>query len=199
MSDKETMPEGAAASTVIDAVGGLGDELVESAGRSRKFSFSGIAGDLIVAARDLLTLDYYGRKLGERGLRDRSTEIDEFGLDNKYWENVRGLYEWLFYKYFRAALKGINNVPMKGRAILVPNHAGSMPLDGIMLKVAMQCEHASHRDVRFLVEDFVYHLPFAGAFFNRIGGVRACQENAERLLRRGELIATFPDGIQGVG
>src|SRR5207245_2691664 len=38
-----------------------------------------------------------------------------------------------------------------------------------------------------------------GSFMTRLGGVRACQENAERLLRRGELVATFPEGYKGIG
>jgi hypothetical protein len=37
--------------------------------------------------------------------------------------------------------------------------------------------------MRWLAEDFIFYLPFIGAFMNRIGAVRACQENAERLLR----------------
>jgi 1-acyl-sn-glycerol-3-phosphate acyltransferase len=33
---------------------------------------------------------------------------------------------------------------------------------------------------------------------NRAGAVRACQENAERLLERDNLIAVFPEGVQGI-
>src|SRR5262249_60621084 len=54
-------------------------------------------------------------------------------------------------------------------------------------------------EVRPLVEDFVFHLPYLGTFINRIGGVRACQENAERLLRQDQLVAVFPEGIKGIG
>ncbi|MBI5525953.1 MAG: acyltransferase family protein [Deltaproteobacteria bacterium] len=184
---------------VLESIGGLGEELMETAGRVRSHSFVNIAGNLLSAARDLLTLDYYGRRLGELSLKDRSGEVDEFGLDERYWAKIQPLYEFLFYKYWRVALKGLANVPVKGRAILVANHAGTFAFDGVMLRVAVQNEHTAKRDVRFLVEDFIYHLPFAGTFMNRIGGVRACQENAERLLERGTAIATFPEGIQGVG
>jgi len=34
---------------------------------------------------------------------------------------------------------------------------------------------------------------------NRIGAVRACQENAERLLDHDKLVAVFPEGIKGIG
>jgi 1-acyl-sn-glycerol-3-phosphate acyltransferase len=34
---------------------------------------------------------------------------------------------------------------------------------------------------------------------NRLGAVRACQENAERLLAGGRLVAVFPEGQKGIG
>ncbi len=34
---------------------------------------------------------------------------------------------------------------------------------------------------------------------NRLGAVRACQENAERLLAGGNLVAVFPEGAKGIG
>src|SRR5439155_12548091 len=58
---------------------------------------------------------------------------------------------------------------------------------------------AQKRDVRWLTEDFVFHFPFLGSFETRIGAVRACQENAERLLRQETLLAVFPEGIKGIG
>jgi 1-acyl-sn-glycerol-3-phosphate acyltransferase len=34
---------------------------------------------------------------------------------------------------------------------------------------------------------------------SRIGGVRACPENAERLLAKESLVAVFPEGVKGIG
>jgi 1-acyl-sn-glycerol-3-phosphate acyltransferase len=61
----------------------------------------------------------------------------------------------------------------------VSNHSGTLPFDGIMIKTAVKREHPQRRDVRWLAEDFIFHFPFLGAFSNRVGAVRACQENAE--------------------
>jgi len=60
-------------------------------------------------------------------------------------------------------------------------------------------DHPAHRQVRPLVEDFIFHFPFLGTSLNRIGCVRACPENAERLLRHGQVVAVFPEGIKGIG
>jgi 1-acyl-sn-glycerol-3-phosphate acyltransferase len=68
-----------------------------------------------------------------------------------------------------------------------------------MIKVAVRLSHPTRREVRFLVEDFVYHFPFLGMAIARFGGVRACQENAERLLAHNQLVAVFPEGVKGIG
>jgi 1-acyl-sn-glycerol-3-phosphate acyltransferase len=67
-----------------------------------------------------------------------------------------------------------------------------------MLRTAMRLDHPARRDLRWLAEDFVYYLPFAGTWLTRAGGVRACPENAERLLGRGSVVAAFPEGIKGI-
>jgi 1-acyl-sn-glycerol-3-phosphate acyltransferase len=59
--------------------------------------------------------------------------------------------------------------------------------------------YADQRSARPLVEDTVFHLPFLGPIMNRIGGVRADPENAERLLMKDELVAVFPEGEKGMG
>jgi 1-acyl-sn-glycerol-3-phosphate acyltransferase len=81
----------------------------------------------------------------------------------------------------------------------VANHSGTLPLDGLMRKSAVKLEHASPRDVRWLTEDFVYHFPYLGSIVSRLGAVRACQENAERLLGKEQLVAVFPEGVKGTG
>jgi 1-acyl-sn-glycerol-3-phosphate acyltransferase len=67
-----------------------------------------------------------------------------------------------------------------------------------MLKTAIAKEHVAARELRWLTEDFITYLPFVGSFMNRMGAVRACQENAERLLARDKLVAVFPEGVKGM-
>jgi 1-acyl-sn-glycerol-3-phosphate acyltransferase len=156
-------------------------------------------GGLVDAARELFSSDYYLRQWGRMAMRSRSEEVDELGLDPKYEARYRPLFEWLYHTYFRCESTGVEHVPAHGRCIVVANHSGTLPYDGIMLKTCIQREHPNKRELRWLTEDFITHLPFVGAFMNRIGAVRACQENAERLLRHEKLIAVFPEGVKGIG
>ncbi|MCX7958710.1 MAG: acyltransferase family protein [Deltaproteobacteria bacterium] len=183
---------------IIASIGGIGEELRDTSSRLIKKSPADIFGGLLKAARDIITLDYFSREDKKNAIDIEPVNIDEFGYNPKYFEMVRGFYEFLFYKYFKTAIKGINNIPDSGSVIIVSNHSGALPLDGIMLRLALLNEHPSSRDIRFLIEDYIYNLPFAGTFMNRIGAVRACRENAERLLRKGKCIAVFPEGIQGI-
>ena len=150
-------------------------------------------------ARELLSTDFYLRKWGRLGMRNRSEEVDDFGFDPIYEQKVRPVFNFLYEKYFRVECEGIEKVPADGRCLLVANHSGTLPFDGIMIKTAVKREHPQHRDVRWLAEDFIFHFPFLGAFSNRVGAVRACQENAERLLRQEALVAVFPEGVKGIG
>ena len=156
-------------------------------------------GSLVDAAKDVLSTDYYLRQWGKIGLRNRSEEVDEFGLDPVYDKRLRPFVDLLYSKYFRVEVSGIENVPPSGRCILVANHSGVLPYDGIIVRAAVRREHPTEREVRWLAEDFIFHLPFLGAFMNRIGAVRACQENAERLLKQERCILVFPEGIKGIG
>jgi 1-acyl-sn-glycerol-3-phosphate acyltransferase len=150
------------------------------------------------SAAELAGSQYYVQKWGRKGLRSRAEEVDEFGLDRSFDARLRPLLDFIYRRYFRIQTEGIENVPSEGRAVVVGNHSGSIPIDGLMLRTAFRTDHPASRDLRWLAEDFLFYLPFAGVFMNRAGAVRACQENAERLLARDNLIAVFPEGVQGI-
>jgi 1-acyl-sn-glycerol-3-phosphate acyltransferase len=150
-------------------------------------------------ARELLSTDFYLRKWGRMGMRNRSEEVDDFGFDPIYEQKVLPFFHFLYERYFRVDVEGADKIPPEGRCLLVCNHSGTLPFDGMMLKLAVKKEHPKQRDVRWLAEDFIFHFPFLGSFTNRVGAVRACQENAERLLSKNALVAVFPEGVKGIG
>jgi 1-acyl-sn-glycerol-3-phosphate acyltransferase len=146
-----------------------------------------------------LPLEALWRRWRTIAMWGRSDMVDDFGRDPKVTARWEWLLEFLYSTWFRVECEGLDNIPHKGRAILVANHAGTLPYDSLMLVHAVRRDHRSRRDVRPLVEDPVFHLPFLGPIMNRIGGVRADPDNAERLLLRDELVAVFPEGEKGMG
>lgn len=154
--------------------------------------------EAVDATRELLESDYYRKKWGRGALHRHEGGVDDFGLDPAYEERLRPVLEFLFRRYFRVEVEGIENIPARGRAIVVANHSGALPFDGAMLREAARLHHPVSRDLRWLAEDFSFYLPFIGVTMNRIGAVRACQENAQRLLQTEHVVAVFPEGAEGL-
>lgn len=152
---------------------------------------------LIGSTQSLLSTDYYFRQYGAHGMRSLSAEVDEFGLDPHVEERARPALELLCKRYFRVEVQGSRYLPEAGRALMVANRAGTLPWDGLVLRTALRLERPELPPVRWLSEDSVFHYPFLGVFMNRLGAVRACQENAERLLSQDKLVVAFPEGAQG--
>lgn len=144
------------------------------------------------AYRDILRAFWFGRP-------EENYDVDEFGMDPAFVQKVKPFFDFLYHNYWRVSVEGLTNIPSSGRGLIVANHSGTLPYDGSMIAAAIVNEHSSRKDVRFLVEDFVYHFPFLGTFMYRIGGVRACPENAERLLIKDHLVTVFPEGVKGIG
>lgn len=136
-------------------------------------------------------------------LRRRVTgeyEVDEFGFDPDLNDNVlMGVLRPLYDKYFRVEVSGIENVPAEGGALIVANHSGTVPVDALMTQVALLDHHPAHRHLRMLAADLVFTLPFVGELSRKMGHTLACNPDAERLLRGGEVVAVFPEGFKGVG
>lgn len=108
---------------------------------------------------------------------------------------LRPVYE----KYFRVEVKGIENIPSDGGALIVSNHSGTLPLDGLMLQVAVHDNHPAQRHLRLLAADLVFMLPVVNELARKAGHTLACAEDAERLLRQGEVVGVMPEGFKGIG
>src|SRR5262245_34548054 len=103
---------------------------------------------------------------------------------------------FLFERYWRVEVSGARHVPADGPALLVANHSGALPFDGVMIVTAV--EMFCGRTVRFLYDRFVENIPPVASFYRKVGGAVASRENAVKLLDAGELVLIFPEGVSGV-
>ncbi|GAA2741981.1 hypothetical protein GCM10009868_10140 [Terrabacter aerolatus] len=126
--------------------------------------------------------------------------VDEFGFDEDYTVNVHLPLLRPFYKtWFRVEVRGIENIPDEGGALVVGNHSGTIAMDSLMTQVAVYDEHPRHRHLRMLGADLVFQMPFVGAMARRSGTTLAANSDAERLLSSGALVGVWPEGFKGVG
>ncbi|MBX7435025.1 acyltransferase family protein [Mycobacterium sp. Y57] len=126
--------------------------------------------------------------------------VDEFGFDSHLNDAIfLPLLRVFFKSWFRVEVSGIENLPETGPALVVANHAGVLPFDGLMTTVAVRDKHPAHRDLRLLAADLVFDLPMVGQAARKAGHTMACTDDAHRLLAAGELTAVFPEGYKGLG
>jgi 1-acyl-sn-glycerol-3-phosphate acyltransferase/nucleoside-diphosphate-sugar epimerase len=125
-----------------------------------------------------------------------SLEFDDYGMDKRYIELYgRRMFKFLHDYYWRVEVKDVHYVPRSGRAVLVGVHRGFMPWDAVMAL------HLIVRDVgryvRFLIHPGLIKFPCLFNFHTKLGGIIACQENADFVLKRDEIVGIFPEGIKG--
>jgi 1-acyl-sn-glycerol-3-phosphate acyltransferase len=134
---------------------------------------------------------------GPGGLKPQ--DQPDSGHDPGFLERAAPLLEFLWSRYFRVRLLGIENIPATGPALLVANHSGGIPYDGTLLMYGVHRDHPAHRRVRPLVANFAFRAGWMAQVVARIGGVRASTETALPLLAAGQIVAVFPEGLKGVG
>ena len=129
--------------------------------------------------------------------RQREPAVDSFGFDPEALERARPLLNYLFDRWWRVQVSGGERVPESGGSIFVANRSGIFPYDGLMLAHAIECLGVAKLRPRFLIADWLAGLPFAQPLLSRLGAVRACAPNAERILDEHGLLIAFPEGQRG--
>jgi 1-acyl-sn-glycerol-3-phosphate acyltransferase len=124
--------------------------------------------------------------------------VDEYGFDQEITERfLMTALRPIADKWFRIEVRGVDNIPTDGGALVVSNHSGTVPVDGLMTMVSIH-DHTG-RFLRPLGADLVFKMPVVSKLARRSGTTLACSEDAERMLRAGELVGVWPEGFKGIG
>jgi len=141
--------------------------------------------------------DELRRRVNSFGMSERSGEVDEFGMDELVLRRADPVLDFLMDRWWRVDIQGAENVPTAKGCLLAANGSGLLPYDGLMISHALGRGHPFDARPRFLVADWLITLPFVQPYLARLGGVRACRENAQRLLAQGRRVVAFPEGVKG--
>ena len=124
--------------------------------------------------------------------------VDEYGFDQEVTERFfMTALRPIAQKWFRIEVRGVDNIPVDGGALVVSNHSGTIPVDGLMTMVSIH-DHTG-RFLRPLGADLVFKMPIVSQLARKGGTTLACNEDAERMLRGGELVGVWPEGFKGIG
>jgi 1-acyl-sn-glycerol-3-phosphate acyltransferase len=129
-----------------------------------------------------------------QGIQSRIPKADLDERDPDYIrETLPGL--WLLASfYFRADVKGLENIPAEGPVLLVGNHSGgNMTPDTLVLSLAFNTYFGVERRFYQLAHNLVVSMPFL-ASLRKYGTVAASPQNAEKALKSGAALLVYPGG-----
>lgn len=123
--------------------------------------------------------------------------VDPYGIDKNDLIRFVSAFAWVYRFYFKVDVYGIDNVPSRGRGILVGNHSGGVAIDGAMAMGSMLLDAEPPRLPHAMIDKFIHQFPGASQFMARTGQFTGNPDQAKRLLEAERLILVFPEGARG--
>jgi 1-acyl-sn-glycerol-3-phosphate acyltransferase len=124
---------------------------------------------------------------------------DPWGYNEERFKVALGVCKLLYEKYFRVTAHGLEHVPKSGRVLIIGNHSGQLPMDGVLVGVAVATNPDGPRLARAMIERFFPTVPWLGNYLNALGGVIGDPVNCVKMLEMEEAIIVFPEGVRGSG
>lgn len=123
---------------------------------------------------------------------------DAWGFNVNGVKPFVGLGRFFYENYFRVETHGLENIPKSGRCLIIANHSGQLPIDGMMLGYSIVTNEHAPRAPKGMYERFVPQVPFIGTLFSQWGGTVGDPENCIKMLENEEAVIVFPEGARGI-
>lgn len=124
---------------------------------------------------------------------------DPWGYNNEAVKFGFSLVKPIYEKYFRTEAHGVDHIPAEGPVLIIGNHSGQLPIDGILVGYALASRKKNPRIPRAMIERFFPTVPWLGNLLNEVGAVLGDPVNCARMLANNEAIIVFPEGVRGSG
>ena len=128
-----------------------------------------------------------------------SLGYDPWGYNNETIKYGFAFTRLLYEKYFRVETHGVEKVPAEGPVLLIANHSGQLPLDGLLIGYALASRSDKPRIPRAMIERFFPTVPYLGNLLNEFGAVLGDPVNCAKMLANNEAVIVFPEGVRGSG
>ena len=97
-------------------------------------------------------------------------------------------------RWFRSEVRGLDNIPATGGALVVSNHSGGMLTPDVMIFAPEFYRHFGYgRPLYTLAHYGVFIGPLDG-WLRRVGVIEASRDNAATALNSGAVVLVFPGG-----
>jgi 1-acyl-sn-glycerol-3-phosphate acyltransferase len=128
-----------------------------------------------------------------------SLGYDPWGYNNEAVRYGLALTRQIYEKYFRVQARGVEKIPAEGPVLIIANHSGQLPIDGLLIGYALASRAENPRMPRAMIERFFPTVPWLGNLLNEVGAVLGDPVNCAKMLANNEAVIVFPEGIRGSG
>ncbi|MFN8281735.1 MAG: lysophospholipid acyltransferase family protein [Chitinophagales bacterium] len=135
-------------------------------------------------------VNVFPNKVGSQG-------FDAWGFNIKNMKSNMRLTKFLYDSFYKVEAFGLENIPKEGRCLIIPNHSGQLPFDGMLIGYALVTNPNGPRAPKAMVERFLPSVPFIGNWLSSVGAVIGDPVNCERMLDNEEAVVVFPEGVRG--
>src|SRR5271156_3499595 len=132
----------------------------------------------------------------QRGnMSDRAPDSHEIAKwDPSFTQQLKNVVGPVVKAWFRAEVRGLDNIPRAGGALVVSNHSGGMMTPDVLIFASAFYEAFGYqRPVYTLAHYGVFLGPLDG-WLRRAGVIEASRENAANALHSGAVVLVFPGG-----
>jgi 1-acyl-sn-glycerol-3-phosphate acyltransferase len=125
--------------------------------------------------------------------------FDRFGLSKDSLARAYSPMAQVYRRYLKVTAFGLENVPAKGRSLIIANHSGGLGWDAAMILTSMLLNDDAPRLGQGMAEYFLTRTPFMRPWLRRLGHLTGLPEHGEQLLNDERLVMVFPEGARGAG
>jgi 1-acyl-sn-glycerol-3-phosphate acyltransferase len=116
-------------------------------------------------------------------------------VDSRFIERFVSTVKPISKGWFRWEVRGLDQFPPAGGALVVSNHSGGMLTPDVLIYASAFYEKFGYeRPLYTLGHDALFTGPL-GQFMHRLGVIRADRDTALRALRSGGVVLVFPGGV----
>ncbi len=155
--------------------------------------------NLLPFLKQHLVSDELDRQIDRIGKPIGSLGYDPWGYNNETVKVGYAITREIYHKYFRVEVDGIDQIPAEGPVLIVANHSGQLPIDGLLIGFALASRNEKPRIPRAMIERFFSTVPYLGNVLNQVGAILGDPVNCARMLVNDEAVIVFPEGIRGSG
>ena len=128
-----------------------------------------------------------------------SLGYDPWGYNNEAITYGLSITKQIYVKYFQVQAHGVENIPAEGPVLIIANHSGQLPIDGLLIGYALASREKDARIPRAMIERFFPTVPWLGNLLNEVGAVLGDPVNCAKMLANDEAVIVFPEGVRGSG